>query len=174
MCKICNAVYVGNPQNTQKNGLTITRCLPKGTVRWYFELFRSPFFSNFDHKKSLQKCCTVMTLDILSTVNPIGSIQSWGKPPYTICMKERIKIPNCSWHRYCRLINAFSEAYEACPHIPRFHRFSRHWWSLNRWKIMFSNFQNEVVNQRGICFPGWVVSKFWKRRKPTLRDYFTV
>ena len=32
MCKIFNAVYVGNPQNTQKNGLTITRCLPKGTV----------------------------------------------------------------------------------------------------------------------------------------------
>ena len=46
----------------------------------------------FTQKPSPQKCCEIIYIVILSTVNPIGSMKKWGKSFCTICMKERIEI----------------------------------------------------------------------------------
>ena len=54
--------------------------------------FASHFAKHFTKKSSPQECRKIMSFDILSTVNPIGSMKTWGKSFYTLCMKERIEI----------------------------------------------------------------------------------
>ena len=48
------------------------------------------FGKHFTQKLSPQQCRKVMSFDILSMVNPIVSMKTWGKSACTICMKERI------------------------------------------------------------------------------------
>ena len=88
--------------------------------------FADHFAKHFTEKSSPQECREIMSFDILSTVNPIGSIIPWGKLSCTLCMKERIEIIDNSRRRYSRIINAYSEVYGACRHIARFHRFTQH------------------------------------------------
>ena len=98
------------------------------------ESFAAHFAKHFTQKPSPQQCREIMSIDILSTVNPIGSMKTWGKSSCTLCMKERIEIIVNSQRRYSRIINACSEVYVACRQIPIFHRFAQHWWSSDRWK----------------------------------------
>ena len=88
--------------------------------------FVAPFAKQFTQKPSPQECREIMSFGILSTVNPIGSMKTWGKLSCTLCMKERIEIIDNSRRRYSRIINACSEVYGACRHIPGFHRFTQH------------------------------------------------
>ena len=43
------------------------------------EYFAAHFAKNFTQKPSPQECREIMSFDILSTVNPIGSMKTWGK-----------------------------------------------------------------------------------------------
>ena len=70
-----------------------------------------------------------LCIEVLSKVNPIGSMKTWGKPSCTLCTKERSEIVSRSRRRYGNLINACSEIYGACRHNLRFHRFNWNWWS---------------------------------------------
>ena len=100
---------------------------------------------------SPQECRKIMSFDIISTVNPIGSMKTRGKSSCTQCMKERIEIIDNLRHMYSRIINTCSEVYRACRHIPRFHRFIQHWWSSDGWKIReFRIFQ---IDQKEKLFP---------------------
>ena len=54
--------------------------------------FAAHFAKHFTRKPSPQECCKIMSFDILSTVNTIGSMKTWGKSSCTLCMKERIEI----------------------------------------------------------------------------------
>ena len=96
--------------------------------------FAAHFAKHFTQKPRPQECCETMSFDIISTVNPIGPMKTWGKSSCTLCMKERIEIIDNSRRSYSRIINACSEVYWECLHIPRFHRFTQHWWSSDRWK----------------------------------------
>ena len=44
----------------------------------------------FTQKPSPQQCREIMSSDIISTVNHIGSMKTWGKSSCTLCMKEKI------------------------------------------------------------------------------------
>ena len=88
--------------------------------------FDAHFAKHFTQKPSPQECRKIMSFNILPTVNPIGSMKTWGKSSCTLCMKERIEIIDNSRRRYSRIINAFSEVHGSCRHIPRFHRFTQH------------------------------------------------
>ena len=72
------------------------------------EYFADHFAKQFTQKPSPQQCREIMSSDIMSTVNPIGSMKTWGKLSCTLCMKEIIEIVNNSQRRYSRLINACS------------------------------------------------------------------
>ena len=111
-----------------------------------------------------------MSFDILSTVNPIGSMKTWGKSSCTLYMKQRIEIIDNSRRRYSRIIIACLEVYVASRHIPRFNRFTQHWWSSDRWKSReFPIFQNRPKRK---TVSSWS-NKFWKRRRSQpLRGYF--
>ena len=54
--------------------------------------FAAHFAKHFTQKPSPQECRKIISFDILSTVNPIGSMKTWGKSSCTLCMKERIEI----------------------------------------------------------------------------------
>ena len=75
--------------------------------------FAAHFARHFTQKPSPQECREIMSFDILSTVNPIGSMKTWGNSSCTLCMKERIEIIDNSQRKYSRIINACSELYGA-------------------------------------------------------------
>ena len=54
--------------------------------------FADHFAKHFTRKPNPQECHKIMSFDIISTVNPIGSMKTWGKSSCTLCMKERIEI----------------------------------------------------------------------------------
>ena len=70
--------------------------------------FADHFSKHFTQKPSPQQCRKIMSLEIISTVNPIGSMKTWGKSSCTLCMKQRIEITDNSKRRYSQLINACS------------------------------------------------------------------
>ena len=52
--------------------------------------FAAHLAKHFTQKPSPQECHEIMSFGILSKVNPIGSMKTWGKSSCTLCMKERI------------------------------------------------------------------------------------
>ena len=88
--------------------------------------FAAHFAKHFTQKPSPQECREIMSFDIISKVNPIGSMKTWGKLSCTLCMKERIEIIDNWQRRYSLIINSCSEVHGACRHVPRFHRFTQH------------------------------------------------
>ena len=54
------------------------------------DYFASHFAKYFTQKPSPQQYRKIMSFGILSTVNPIGSMKTWGKSSCTLCMKEII------------------------------------------------------------------------------------
>ena len=132
--------------------------------------FAAHFAKHFTQKPSPQECRKIMSFDILSTVNPIGSMKTWGKSSCTLCMKERIEIIDNSRRKYSQINNACSEVYGSCRHIPRFHRFTQHWWSSDGWRSReFRIFQYRPKRKTVFTWS----NKFWKRRRSQpLRGYF--
>ena len=49
--------------------------------------FAAHFAKHSTQKPSPQECRKNMSFGILSTVNPIGSMKTWGKSSCTLCMK---------------------------------------------------------------------------------------
>ena len=74
-------------------------------------------FAKHLRKNQVHKNFAKLCLSIFFTVNPIGSMKTWGKLSCTPCMKERIEIIDNSQRRYSRIINAYSEVYRACRHM---------------------------------------------------------
>ena len=132
--------------------------------------FAAHFATHFTRKPSSQECRKIMSFYIISTVNPIGSMKTWGKSSCTLCMKERIVIIDNLRCKYSRIINACSEVYRKCRHIPRFHRFTQHWWSFDKWKSReFRFFKIDRNEKLFFSYP----NKFWKkRRSQPLGGYF--
>ena len=60
--------------------------------------FTAHYASHFIQKPSPQQCRKIMSLDIISTINPIGSMKTWGNSLCTLCMKETIEIIDNSRH----------------------------------------------------------------------------
>ena len=70
------------------------------------ESFAAHFAKHFTQKPSPQECREIMSFDIISTVNPICSMKTWGKFSCTLRIKERIEIIDNSQRRYSKIINA--------------------------------------------------------------------
>ena len=98
--------------------------------------FDDHFAQNLTYKPITQKCQYMMSFEILSTVNHIGLMKTWGKSSYTLCMKDRIEIIDCSQRRCNWSINIYLNLYEEYHHIQIFHRFTWNLWSFYMWKSM--------------------------------------
>jgi hypothetical protein len=53
--------------------------------------------------------------------DPISSVKSFGKNSSKLCNRERMVIVKAEFKSLKGLINARSELYGACHHVPRFH-----------------------------------------------------
>ena len=51
------------------------------------EYFTSHFAKSYTQKPIRQQCSEIISFEIISTVNPIGSMKTWGKSSFTLCMK---------------------------------------------------------------------------------------
>ena len=121
-------MYVKNTQDTQKKKEQhFQDVAQKVQYDKCFDTFAAHFAHHFDQKPTPQQCHEIMKFEILSKVNPIGSMKTWSKDSCTLCMKEILEIVGRSRRRYGKLIDACSEIYGACRHNPRFHRFTGHW-----------------------------------------------
>ena len=54
------------------------------------EYFAVHLAKHLTQKSNPQQCCEIMSCDIPSTVNPIGSMKTWGKLSCILCMKQII------------------------------------------------------------------------------------
>ena len=132
------------------------------------DYFAAHFAKHFTQKPSPQQCCKIMSFGIPYTVNPIYSMKTCGKLSCTLCTKEIVEIIDNLQRRYSQIINAFSEVYWACLHIPRFHRFTQNWWYSDRWKSC--EFQIFQIWLKRKYVSSWL-RKNWKRRisQPLIR-----
>ena len=62
----------------------------KGANNKNSDSFASHFAKYFTQKPSPQECRKIMSFDIYSTVNPKGTMQTWGKLTCMLCIKQRI------------------------------------------------------------------------------------
>ena len=69
-----------------------------------YDSFAAQFAQHFDQKRTPQQCCEIMNFEILSKVNPIGSMKTWSKSSCTLCIKERLEIVSRSQRSYGKLI----------------------------------------------------------------------
>ena len=126
-CKCCGDFYIGNTQNTQKiMEEHFQDVAQKVANNKNSDSSAAHFTKHFTQKPIPQECREIMSINIFSTVNPIGSMKTWGKSSCTVCMKERIEIIDNSRRRYNLIFNACSEVHEACRDIPRFNRLTQH------------------------------------------------
>ena len=51
------------------------------------DTFAPHFAQNFDQKPTPQQFCEKTKIEILSKVNPIGSMKNWSKFSCTLCMR---------------------------------------------------------------------------------------
>ena len=127
-CRICDAVYIGNTQQTLKSRMNahfndVQKLVQDGKLS---DTFACHFAQHFSQKPSPQQQRNIMKFEVLSSVNPIGAMKTFGKPECTLCMKERLTILNFKRKRSILVMNACSEIYGTCCHKTRFHRFARH------------------------------------------------
>ena len=64
------------------------------------------FDQKFDQKLIPQQCHAIIKFEIISTVNPIESMNTCSKSPGTLFMKEIFNIISNSIHR-CRKLNNY-------------------------------------------------------------------
>ena len=55
----------------------------------HMDSFTAHFAKHFMLKPSPQGCRKFRSFDIISTVNPKGSMKTWGKSSCTLCMKGK-------------------------------------------------------------------------------------
>ena len=102
-CKFCGDFYVGNTKNTLfKMEQHFQDAAQKVMNDKNLNSFTACFAKSFTLKPSPQQCRKIMSFGILSTINPIGSMKTWGKSSCTLCIKERIEIVHNSRHRHSR------------------------------------------------------------------------
>ena len=72
------------------------------------DCFYAQLASKITQTPSPLQCHEIIFFLIISTVNPIGLMKTWGKLSFTLCMKEIINIIDQYRCRYRKLINSFS------------------------------------------------------------------
>ena len=64
-----------------------------------------------------------MTFKVVKQLNPIGTMQTFTKPNFNLCMQKRLTILKTLHGKRVTVMNKNPEIYGACPHKTTFHRF---------------------------------------------------
>ena len=128
MCKFCNAICIRNTQQSLKKKmeghfLDVQKLITEGMI---LDSFTKHFAQHFDSEPSWKKLCDNMKSEILSKLNPIGVMKTFGSRNCSLCMNECLTIRKWIRKKQKKLINSCSEIYGACQHKTSFHRFTQH------------------------------------------------
>ena len=64
-----------------------------------------------------------MTFKVLKQLNPIGTMKTFTKPNFNLCMQERLTILKMIREKRVKAMNKNLDIYGACRHKTCFHRF---------------------------------------------------
>ena len=127
-CKLCNAVYIGNTQQSFKEQINghfsdVQNLIMNGTVS---DSFAKHFAKHFDSKPSCKTLHDNMEFKIVSKLNPIGVMKTFTLRNCSLCMNECLTILKWMWKKPKLMINTCFKIYGACRHRMKFHRFVWH------------------------------------------------
>ena len=93
-CRICGEIYIGNTQQTLKDRMKghyndVQQLVQNGK---FSDSFARHFSQHFSVKPSPQQQRDIMKFEIISSVNPISAMKTFGKHECTLCMGERLNI----------------------------------------------------------------------------------
>ena len=124
-CSKCDAIYIGNTQNTFKKRRdghfsNLQRLLKNGRKS---DSFAAHFVQHFNSTTSRIELRKYMTFKVLKQLNPIGAMKTFTKPNCNLCMQERLTILKMIRDKRVTVMNKNLEIYGACRHKTCFHRF---------------------------------------------------
>ena len=122
---MCDTIYIGNTQKTLKKGMDchlsdLLRLLINGQKSYSFAAHFGQHFNNIMSRTYLRK---YMTFKVVKQLNPIGTMKTFTKPNFNICMEKRLTIPKNLRDKRIMVMNKKSEIYGACRNKTTLHQF---------------------------------------------------
>ena len=119
---MCDAIYIGNTQKTQKimygHFSDLLRLLKKGQKP---DSFAAHSKHHFDYNTSRTDLHKYMAFKIVKQINPIGAMKTFTKPNCNLCMEECLTIPKKLYEKRVTVMNNNLEIYGAYWHKTTFH-----------------------------------------------------
>ena len=93
-CSVCEAIYIGNIQQTLKKRMDghfsdLQRLLKNGQKSDSFDAHFKQHFNTTTSRTDLRR---YMTFKIVNKLNPIGAMKIFTKPNFNLCMEELLTI----------------------------------------------------------------------------------
>ena len=122
---MCDAIYIGNNQQTFKKRMDghlsdLQHLLKNGQKSDSFAAHFVQHFNNTTACTDLRKC---MMFKVVKQLNPIGTMKTFTKPNFNLCMQECLTILKNLRDKCVTVMNKNSEICGACRHKTTFHRF---------------------------------------------------
>ena len=122
---MCDVIYIGNTQKTFKKIIDghfsdLQRLLKNGQKS---DSFAAQFVQHFNNTTSRTDLRKYMMFKVLKQLNTIGTMKTFTKPNYNLCMQERLKILKKLRDKCVTVMNKNSEIYGACQHKTTFRKF---------------------------------------------------
>ena len=122
---MCDAIYIGNTHQTFKNVMDshlsdLLRLLKNGKK---LDSFAAHFEQHFITNTSCTDLCKYMTFKVVKKLNTIGTMKTFTKPNFNLCMEERLTILKKLRDKCVTIMNKNSEIYGAYRHKTTFRRF---------------------------------------------------
>ena len=121
-CSICDAIYIGNTQQTFKTRMdghfSDLLCLFKN--RQKSDSFAAHFEHHFNTTTSITYLRNYMTFKVVKQLNLFGAMKTFTKPNCNICMQERLTILKKIRDKRVIVMNKNLKIYGACWHKTTF------------------------------------------------------
>ena len=122
---MCDAIYIGSTQQTFKKIMdghfSDLQLLLKNGQK--LDSFADHFVQHFTTTMSCTDLRKYMTFKVVKQINLIGTMKTFTKPNYNLCMQERLTILKKLRDKHVTVMNINSEIYGACRHGTTFHLF---------------------------------------------------
>ena len=125
-CSICDAIYIGNTQQTFKTRMDghlsdILSLFKNGKKS---DLFAAHFEHHFQVTTARIDLHKYKTFKLVNELNLIGAMKTFTKPNFNIFAEERLTIIKNIRDKCVTIMNNNLEIYGACRHKTTFYQFS--------------------------------------------------
>ena len=122
---MCDAIYIGNTQQTFKKKWKVISPISYLYSRTGKkpESFADHFWQHFNSTMSCTDIRKYMTFKVVNQINLIGAMKTFTKPSCNLFMEELLTILKNLRDKRITSMNKNSKIYGACQHKMAFHRF---------------------------------------------------